>query len=137
MQFTAVQYEVYCSTTCSLLQDNMKFTSVQHAVYCSTTWSLLQYNMQFTAVQHAVYCKTTNNRFHRGVFAGLLTLSDTSVVEKCFASSFKIEDYPVEESSVFLRNVDIRRLSLYSTSVQQTMNWINRRFIWKYKHTNK
>jgi len=37
MQFTAVQYEVYCSTTCSLLQEIMKFTAVQHAVYYSTT----------------------------------------------------------------------------------------------------
>ena len=70
---------------------------------------------------HEVYCSTTNNRFHRGVFSGLKTLADTSVVEKRFASSFKIEDYPVERSSIFLQNVDIRRLSLHSTSVQQTM----------------
>jgi hypothetical protein len=99
----------------------MKFTAVQHAVYCSISCSLLQYNMKFTAVQHEVYCSTTNKRFHRGVFSGLITLADTSVVEKSFASSFKIEDYPVEGSSIFHRNVDICRLSLHGTSVQQRM----------------
>ena len=84
-----------------------------------------------------VHCSATNNRIHRGVFSGLITLADTSVVEKRFASSFKIEDYPVEGSSILFRNVDIRRLGLHSTLVQQTVIWINARFIRTYKHLNK
>jgi len=70
--------------------------------------------MKFTAVQQ----KTGLSEV---CVSGLITLADTSVVEKAFASSFKIEDYPVEGSSIFFRNVDIRLLSLHSTSVQQTM----------------
>jgi hypothetical protein len=100
-QFTAVQQTTaYCSAKNNSLLQCKKTT-----VYCSATNNiLLQCNkQQFTAVQQTtVYCSTTSNRFHRGVFSILITLADSSVVEKHFASSFKIEDYRVEGSSIFL-----------------------------------